>query len=55
MGILGPHHSHPFIGFHNEFKIGDIFSTKPKISGLGIHPSLCSSAKCKMQSEKFFN
>jgi hypothetical protein len=39
MRILGPHDSHPLIGFNNEFKIGNVFSAKPEISGLGIHPS----------------
>jgi hypothetical protein len=37
MRIFSPHHSHPFIGFDNEFKIGDIFPTQPEISGLSIH------------------
>jgi hypothetical protein len=37
MRIFGPHHSHPFIGFDNEFKIGDILPAQPEISGLSIH------------------
>jgi hypothetical protein len=32
MGIFGPHHCHAFVGFDDEFEIGDILSTEPEIS-----------------------
>jgi hypothetical protein len=46
MTIFSPHDSHPFIGFDDEFKIGDILSAHPEISGLSIHSSI---ANCGFQ------
>jgi hypothetical protein len=37
MRILRPHHCYSFVGFDDEFEIGDILSTESEISGLSIH------------------
>ena len=35
--IFGPHDSHPFIRFDDEFEIGNILSMEPKVFRLSIH------------------
>jgi hypothetical protein len=50
MRIFGPHHCYTLIGFDDEFEIGDILSTKPEISGLGIHAFTVFSSELGVRS-----